>query len=200
VTEQLLCPQRTKKAAGANRREEWDLEHKGVGPSAGGRGRASLGPIDVAPVSGRHVANDEALFDSCLFASRQTALSPARPVALAAAATHLPTLGFALELRTTLFVRSDEKGCSMKNMSRGNIFLLAILLFLFGLTGIWMVAAWNSAGDVEMSRHGWIAMGLGTVFSIVIGCGLMALMFYSSRSGHDDAADPFRRKPRPPDE
>jgi hypothetical protein len=29
-------------------------------------------------------------------------------------------------------------------------------------------------------------------------CGLMALMFYSNRSGHDDAADPFRKKPKPP--
>ena len=86
----------------------------------------------------------------------------------------------------------------MKNMSKGNIFLLSILLFLFGLTVIWMVAVWNSAGDVEMSKHGWIALGLGTFFSILIGCGLMALMFYSNRSGHDEAADPFRRKPRPP--
>jgi len=41
-------------------------------------------------------------------------------------------------------------------------------------------------------------MGLGTFFSLLIGCGLMALMFYSSRSGHDDVADPFRRKPSPP--
>jgi hypothetical protein len=87
----------------------------------------------------------------------------------------------------------------MKNMSTGNILLLGILLFLFGLTAIWSVAAWNSAGDVEMSKHGWIAMGLGTFFSIVIGCGLMALMFYSSRTGRDDAADPFRRR-RPPAE
>ena len=82
----------------------------------------------------------------------------------------------------------------MRNTGKGNIFLLAILLFLFGLTAIWFVAAWNSSGDVEMSKHGWIAMGLGTVFSIVIGCGLMALMFYSSRSGNDEAAGPFRKK------
>jgi hypothetical protein len=40
--------------------------------------------------------------------------------------------------------------------------------------------------DVEMSVHGYIAMILGIVFSLVIGCGLMALMFYSSRHGYDD--------------
>jgi len=48
-----------------------------------------------------------------------------------------------------------------------------------------------------MDKHGWIALGLGTFFSLFIGCGLMALMFFSSRSGHDEAADPFR-KPEPP--
>jgi hypothetical protein len=31
--------------------------------------------------------------------------------------------------------------------------------------------------DVQMSVHGYIAMILGIVFSLVIGCGLMALMF-----------------------
>ncbi len=48
-----------------------------------------------------------------------------------------------------------------------------------------------------MSKHGWIALGLGTFFSLLIGCGLMALMFFSSRSGHDEVADPFRRREPP---
>ncbi len=47
-----------------------------------------------------------------------------------------------------------------------------------------------------MGKHGWIALGLGTFFSLLIGCGFMALMFFSSRSGHDDAADPFRKQER----
>jgi len=38
-----------------------------------------------------------------------------------------------------------------------------------------------------MSIHDWVALGLG-VFLIVIGCGLMALMFYSSRYGYDAQA------------
>jgi hypothetical protein len=37
-----------------------------------------------------------------------------------------------------------------------------------------------------MSVHGYIAMILGIVFSLMIGCGLMGLMFYSSRHGYDD--------------
>jgi hypothetical protein len=41
---------------------------------------------------------------------------------------------------------------------------------------------------VEMSVHGYVAMTLGIIFSLVVGCGLMALMSYSSRHGYDEAA------------
>ena len=45
-----------------------------------------------------------------------------------------------------------------------------------------------------LALHGWIALGLGIVFSVVIGCGLMVLMFYSSGRGYDDAASFTRDK------
>jgi TRAP-type C4-dicarboxylate transport system permease small subunit len=85
----------------------------------------------------------------------------------------------------------------MKRLSLGQVVLLATLIILLILSMIWAVSAWNDASSVEMSIHGWIALGLGTFFSLLIGCGLMALMFYSDRSGHDDVADPFRRR-KPP--
>ena len=64
-------------------------------------------------------------------------------------------------------------------------FLILPLLVLLGFALWWAIYAWNSV-DVQMSVHGYIAMILGIVFSLVIGCGLMALMFYSSRHGYDD--------------
>lgn len=79
----------------------------------------------------------------------------------------------------------------------GPIAEAALILAILGLlvaTVVWATPAWSVGSDIEMGKHGWIALGLGTFFSLLIGCGLMALMFYSSRSGHDDAADPFRRK------
>lgn len=76
--------------------------------------------------------------------------------------------------------------------------LMIALVALLILTIIWVISAWSIGGDIEIGWHGWIALGLGSFFSLVIGCGLMALMFFSSRSGHDEAADPFRRKPKPP--
>ncbi|WP_338304973.1 hypothetical protein, partial [Bradyrhizobium ottawaense] len=80
----------------------------------------------------------------------------------------------------------------MERISKGQILLLAVLAMILILTGVWAVSVWNASSGVEIGKHGWIALGLGTFFSLLIGCGLMALMFFSSRSGHDDSADPFR--------
>lgn len=40
--------------------------------------------------------------------------------------------------------------------------------------------------DAEISWHGWFAMALGVVFTAALGGGLMYLLFYSARNGHDD--------------
>jgi len=48
--------------------------------------------------------------------------------------------------------------------------------------------AWQSLADVEMSTSGYIAMILGGVATIVVGVGLMALLFWSNRNGYDDRA------------
>jgi hypothetical protein len=37
-----------------------------------------------------------------------------------------------------------------------------------------------------MSVHGWIALTAGSVLSLLVGGGLMALVFYSARKGYDD--------------
>ncbi len=84
----------------------------------------------------------------------------------------------------------------MRGLSGGQIILLVVLGAVLILTGVWGVSVWSASSDVEMGKHGWIDLGLGTFFSLLIGCGLMALMFFSSRSGHDDAADPFRQRKR----
>ena len=84
----------------------------------------------------------------------------------------------------------------MRGLSGGQIILLVVFVSALILTGVWGVSVWSASSGVEMGKHGWIALGLGTFFSLLIGCGLMALLFFSSRSGHDDAADPFRERQR----
>jgi len=83
----------------------------------------------------------------------------------------------------------------MKRLSAGQVILLATLSGILLLAMVWAIYVWNASSDAPMDKHGWIALGLGTFFSLFIGCGLMALMFFSSRSGHDELADPFRQHP-----
>ena len=87
---------------------------------------------------------------------------------------------------------------TMRSLNFGQIALIAVLLVLLILTGVWATSVWNATDDVAMDKNGWIALILGTVFSLLIGCGLMALIFFSSRRGYDDAADPFRKREDPP--
>lgn len=60
------------------------------------------------------------------------------------------------------------------------------LLALSAALGYWV---WIELGDVEMSHHGWIALTLGTVFTFLVGAGLMALVFFSHRRGYDERAN-----------
>lgn len=71
-------------------------------------------------------------------------------------------------------------------MNRGAIAIITVLLAILAATIWWAWQGWTSHADVQMSVHGYIAMGLGIFFSLLIGCGLMALTFYSSRQGYDD--------------
>lgn len=60
--------------------------------------------------------------------------------------------------------------------------LLAILVAAF-----WFAArAWTALNGPPMPGFGYLALGLGTLFSLVVGCGLMALLFYSARHGYDE--------------
>ena len=67
--------------------------------------------------------------------------------------------------------------------------IISVLLALLGVAIWWAVHAWTSLGEVEMSVHGYVAMILGIIFSLLVGCGLMALVFYSSRRGYDEPPD-----------
>jgi len=66
---------------------------------------------------------------------------------------------------------------------------IALVVTLLGLLAgaLWFaVWAWTSLEGGPIPTSGYVAMALGVVFSLVIGCGLMALIFYSSRHGYDD--------------
>ena len=66
--------------------------------------------------------------------------------------------------------------------------IIVVLLILLGITVSWAIWGWEQTAGTAMGFHGWLAMILGIVFTLLVGCGLMALMFYSSRHGYDEAA------------
>lgn len=65
--------------------------------------------------------------------------------------------------------------------------LVAVLLVLLALTVAVAHFEWTSV-DTQMPTTGYVALWGGIVFSLLIGCGLMGLMFYSSRRGYDEKA------------
>jgi len=67
------------------------------------------------------------------------------------------------------------------------VLLFTVLFALLVLSVTFMFTTWQQS-HAQMSIHGWIALGLGVFFSVIVGCGLMALMFFSSRRGYDERA------------
>ncbi|MGB8184366.1 MAG: hypothetical protein WCF37_05020 [Pseudolabrys sp.] len=64
--------------------------------------------------------------------------------------------------------------------------LVAALFALLALS-VWFAAyAWNHLGGDPVPSYGYVAIAGGVVVSLLVGGGLMALVFYSSRHGYDD--------------
>jgi hypothetical protein len=63
--------------------------------------------------------------------------------------------------------------------------VVALVAILAG--ALWYAAsAWVMISGPPMPAVGYVAMTFGIVISLVVGCGLMALLFYSSRQGYDE--------------
>ena len=64
--------------------------------------------------------------------------------------------------------------------------LVAALFALLALS-VWFAAyAWTHLGGDPIPSYGYVAIAGGVVVSLLVGGGLMALVFYSSRHGYDD--------------
>lgn len=69
-----------------------------------------------------------------------------------------------------------------------SLYVLVPLFALLVAALSFAVVTWTSLGDT-VPLYGWFAIGGGVLFSLLIGGGLMALMFYSARHGYDDTGD-----------
>jgi len=68
-------------------------------------------------------------------------------------------------------------------LSKISLFLAAAFVLLLVLAGV--AALWAELG-VTMTRHGWIAYGLGAGASFALAAGLFHLTFKSAKQGYDD--------------
>ena len=70
----------------------------------------------------------------------------------------------------------------------GKAVLIVVLLAVL-VGAVWFgVSTWISLEGEPIPTTGYVAMTLGVFFSLIVGGGLMALVFYSSRHGYDDEA------------
>ena len=86
--------------------------------------------------------------------------------------------------RLVLVFGSSDNG----PISTGMILIIGALLALLGASIYYAWRIWTAFGPADMPSWIYGAIAGGVLFSLAIGCGLMALMFYSSRAGYDDAA------------
>lgn|GEM_PF-1114519 len=80
-----------------------------------------------------------------------------------------------------------SKAFSPRRNSIGTGIIIGVLLALLGATGAMVYLGWT-IDDAGMPTSGYVAMAVGVIFSLVVGVGLMALVFYSSRRGYDEPA------------
>ena len=83
----------------------------------------------------------------------------------------------------------------------GGWIAVLVLCVLLVASAYLFYEGWTAhSGGVELPDWGYALLGVGVIFGLVIGCGLMALAFYSSRSGHDEAAGVQPTDDRKPDD
>lgn len=73
----------------------------------------------------------------------------------------------------------------------GRIIIGAVALVLLAAALILTAGGWARLAGIQMSTAGVIALVLGSILTLAIGGGLMALLFYSARKGYDDQVHDF---------
>jgi hypothetical protein len=91
------------------------------------------------------------------------------------------------EFRVCFCTPRDEKDAMVSYIvTMGKVLLVISLTALLALS-IWFAAeAWIHIGGDAIPGYGYVAIAGGVLISLLVGGGLMALVFYSNRHGYDD--------------
>jgi cation transporter-like permease len=77
-----------------------------------------------------------------------------------------------------------------QKLNVGTIVLVVVPIAIM-IGALWFAAsAWTEVSGPPIPPVGYAAMIMGVVLSLVVGCGLMGLVFYSSRHGYDEQHPP----------
>ena len=79
---------------------------------------------------------------------------------------------------------SDPLNASTR-LGRGGWIVIVVLLAFLMAAIAYAVHGWNSIEAVGIPPMGWAFLIAGVVVTVLLGGGLMALVFYSSRKGRD---------------
>jgi hypothetical protein len=80
--------------------------------------------------------------------------------------------------------RPSVHGSKRPPIGTGGWIAIAAMGVILGAAIWFMFYGWNLA-DGQIDTNGYIALGLGVLLSMVLGGGLMALLFWSNRKGYD---------------
>ena len=83
--------------------------------------------------------------------------------------------------------RTGKLRPTLADMDAGSWSVVAILLLALGAASYFAYVGWMTDADIPMSDSAYVAIALGVCVSIIVGAGLMALIFFSSRSGYDES-------------
>lgn len=80
--------------------------------------------------------------------------------------------------------RMNDKSFRQRLGAAGWIALAVLAGFLIAAV-VYAADVWKALPGVALSEAGWAFLILGALFTIAVGAGLMALVFYSSRHDYD---------------
>lgn len=80
---------------------------------------------------------------------------------------------------------TGKAGAKETRLSGWGLFAIAVMVGLLVWAAWYAVSSWNAMAGVPISPLGWIFMAMGVVVTFLVGAGLMALIFYSSRHDMD---------------
>ena len=77
----------------------------------------------------------------------------------------------------------------MATLSTKNKIIISLFLAVLSIVLFFSIKLWFSWDFIKISSHGLFAIIICIVMSLIIGSGLMALAFFSSKYGYDDKVD-----------